>query len=91
MVAEFNGEITGYCLGFIHDTFYANGPVAWIEEIMVESSHRRSKVGHRLMAAFEAWAKENGAVLSALATRRAAHFYEAIGYEASATYYRRLL
>jgi len=43
------------------------------------------------MEAFEAWAKQKGAILSALSTRRAAGFYEAIGYEESATYYRRLL
>ncbi len=43
------------------------------------------------MDAFEAWSKKNGANLSALATRRAAKFYEAIGYEESATFYRRLL
>ena len=28
-------ESLGYLLGFWHLTFYANGPVAWVEEIFV--------------------------------------------------------
>jgi len=91
LVAETEVSLVGYCLGFVHGTFYANGPVAWLEEIMVKADHRRSGVGGRLMEAFEAWSKQKGAILSALSTRRAATFYEAIGYEASATYYRRFL
>ncbi|MFT4519192.1 MAG: GNAT superfamily N-acetyltransferase [Halioglobus sp.] len=62
-----------------------------MEEIMVASSHRRVGVGEALMAEFEEWAKSEGATLSAMATRRASSFYEAIQYEESATYYRKLL
>lgn len=91
LVAGSGGAIIGYSLGFVHDTFYANGPVAWLEEIMVEPEYRRSGVGALLMHKFEEWAAARGAVLSALATRRASRFYEAIGYAESATYYRRLL
>jgi len=43
------------------------------------------------MAAFEAWAAEHGCALVALATRRAAPFYRALGYEESAAYFRKLL
>lgn len=91
LVAESEGRLVGYILGFVHDTFYANGPVGWVEEIMVESEHRRTGLGGHLMGSFECWCKTKGAVLSALATRRASKFYEAIGYAESATYYRRLL
>lgn len=91
MVAEADGQLVGYILGFVHDTFYANGPVAWVEEIMVHSEHRRTGLGGHLMDSFESWCKSRRAILSALATRRASKFYEAIGYEESATYYRRLL
>ncbi len=62
-----------------------------IEEIMLKSEFRRTGLGTRLMESFEVWCKAEGAVLSALATCRASEFYEAIGYEKSATYYRRLL
>ena len=52
---------------------------------------RRRGVGAELMAGFEDWARSRGARLVALATRRAARFYLALGYEASATYFRKLL
>ena len=91
LVSEYEGTLIGYCLGFCHDTFYANGKVAWLEEIMVSSVHRREGIGQSMMASFEQWAKAQGCVLSALATRRASRFYLALGYEESATYYRKLL
>lgn len=91
LVADDGGELVGYCLGFCHATFYANGRVAWLEEIVVSSSYRRQRIGESLMASFEGWAKSKGAVLSALATRRAATFYQAIDYEESAVYFRKTL
>jgi GNAT superfamily N-acetyltransferase len=90
-VAEQQQEIVGYLLAFDHDTFFANGRVAWIEEIMVRQDCRRQGIGRQLMSACEQWAALRGAKLIALATRRAAPFYDALGYEASATYFRRLL
>ena len=89
-VAE-DADIIGYVLGFDHYTFFANGRVAWVEEITVRADQRRSGIGWRLMQAFEAWAQAREARLVALATRRAASFYQAIGYEESATYFRKLL
>ncbi len=90
-VAEMDGEIVGYCLGFDHYAFYANGRVSWVEEIMVEADLREKGVGRALMDAFEAWAKERDSKLVGLATRRAAPFYEALGYKDSATFFRKLL
>jgi GNAT superfamily N-acetyltransferase len=89
--AESAGRLIGYCLGFDHLTFYANGRVAWIEEIMVAETCRRQGVGSALMVGFEGWARSRGSRLIGLATRRAAPFYDALGYEASATYFRRIL
>jgi GNAT superfamily N-acetyltransferase len=90
-IAVLGDEIAGYCLGFDHVTFYANGRVAWVEEIMVKAALRGEGIGRALMAAFEDWARARGVKLVALATRRAAPFYAALGYEASATYFRKLL
>jgi GNAT superfamily N-acetyltransferase len=90
-IAECGGQIAGYCLGFDHFTFFANGRVAWVEEITVRSDWRRQGVGAQLMTAFEDWARSRGSVLIALATRRAAAFYTALGYEESAIYFRKLL
>ena len=91
LVVEDNKEVVGYCLGFEHPTFFANGRVAWVEEMMVNSSRRRKGAGRSLMAAFERCSAARGAKLVALATRRAAEFYRAVGYEESATYFRKML
>lgn len=90
-VAVEAGAIVGYCLGFDHPTFYANGSVAWVEEIMVREDRHRSGVGRILMDAFEQWASDRGDRLVGLATRRAATFYSGLGYEESATFFRKLL
>jgi GNAT superfamily N-acetyltransferase len=84
-------QCLGYLLGFRHLTFYANGPVGWVEEVLVRSEHRGAGLGRALMSAFEGWAAEQGCALVALATRRAAPFYRALGYEDSATYFRKML
>lgn len=88
---EDNGnKIVGYSLGFIHNTFFANGNVAWLEEIMVDEKYRRSGIGSELVKVFEQKAIDNDCKLIALSTRRAADFYLAIGFEESATYFRKL-
>jgi GNAT superfamily N-acetyltransferase len=84
-------ESLGYLLGFRHLTFYANGPVGWVEEIIVRHQDRGQGIGRVLMNAFEQWAAEQGCALVALATRRAAPFYRALGYEESATYFRKVV
>ena len=90
-VATHEARTIGYALGFDHYTLYANGRVAWIEEIMVDEKFRRQGAGEALMKSLEQWAMERGSGLIALATRRAALFYQAIGYEESALYYRKRL
>lgn len=52
LVADHGGGPIGYLLGFEHLTFFANGPVAWVEEVAVHSSWRRKGVGRALMAQF---------------------------------------
>jgi GNAT superfamily N-acetyltransferase len=91
LVAESSGEIVGYALASTHDTLFANAPVVWVEEVMVAESYRRRLVGSALMAAVEEWAAAESAFYVSLATRRAAAFYAAIGYEESATFFRKRL
>ena len=90
-VASDGGRVVGYVLGFDHHTLYANGRVSWVEEIMVSEDVRRRGIGRQLMESFEQWTRNRQSKLIALATRRAARFYKSLGYEESATYFRRLL
>ena len=90
-VATHDGKVLGYLLGFDHYAFYSNGRVSWIEEIMVAEEICRHGIGRLLMESFEQWARQRQSKLISLATRRAASFYTALGYEESATYFRKLL
>ncbi len=90
-VAVVDGQVVGYCLGFDHYAFYANGRIASVEEITVREDLRKHGVGRQLMTCFEQWSISRGSKLVGLVTRRAAPFYEAIGYESSGTFFRRLL
>jgi GNAT superfamily N-acetyltransferase len=83
--------VVGYLLAHSHGTFLANGPVAWVEEVMVDPQVRRTGVGRELMARAERWSQTVGAAYVALASRRAGEFYRALGYEDSAVFYRKLL
>jgi GNAT superfamily N-acetyltransferase len=85
------GGLSGYLLGFRHLTFYAGGPVGWVEEVLVRAGARGSGTGRALMTQFEHWARDRDCALVALATRRAPDFYAALGYEPSATYFRKVL
>ena len=86
-----DGQMLGYVLAFHHATFYANGPVTWVEELYVLPAQRRRGVATALMRAVESRAEERGSTLVALATRRAETFYKALGYEDSAVYFRKVL
>lgn len=86
-----SGRVVGYVIGFAPYTFYANGRVSWVEEIMVSEDVRQHDVGRQLMKRFEQWARSRDSKLVALATRRAAPFYKGIGYDESATYFRKVL
>lgn len=90
VVATLDGVVRGYLLGFTRLTLFANGPVAWVEEAMIERGYRRHGIGRRLLEEFESWARSRGAGYVALATRRAAEFFDALNYEVAGTYYRKM-
>ncbi|MAY26279.1 MAG: GNAT family N-acetyltransferase [Polycyclovorans sp.] len=90
-VAEQGETLVGYVSGYKHSAFYAAGDTAWVDEILVLNSERRSGVGRLLMAAFESWAVNSGCKLASLATAGAADFYLALGYSTKAGYFKRYL
>lgn len=81
----------GYVLAVAHPTLFANAPVVWVEELTVSEVERRSGIGRALMDAVDTWARDRGAAYVSLATRRASDFYLALGYDESATFFRKLL
>ena len=89
LVAEDNNIPIGYVMGLTHHAFYANGLVGWVEELFVKEEFRKGGCGKSLMDSFETIAQERGSKLVSLSTRRAASFYESIGYEESATYFKK--
>lgn len=88
-VADSSEAVIAYLLGWTRLAFYSNGPVSWVQEIVVHPEHRRLRVGKLLMAHFESWSADRGARLVSLATRGASDFYLALGYRESATYYKK--
>ncbi len=91
LIADDAGAGVGYLLGFRHLTFFANGPVGWVEEVLVRDGHRGHGLGRALMGAFERWAADGECALVALATRRSAAFYRSLGYQDSAAYLHKVL
>jgi GNAT superfamily N-acetyltransferase len=61
------------------------------EELFVLDEYRGMKIGKKLMGIIEGKANERGSKLVALATIRAGDFYNAIGYDESATYFKKSL
>ena len=88
-VADSSGCVIAYLLGWTRLAFYSNGPVSWVQEIVVHPEHRRRRVGKLLMGHFEGWSADHGARLISLATRGASDFYMALDYRESATYYKK--
>jgi len=88
---ETDDKTCGYLLAHLHPTFLANRPVVWVEELMVDSNHRRLGVGRTLMEGVEQWAHGQGAAYVSLASRRAGPFYLALHYEESASLFKKTL
>jgi GNAT superfamily N-acetyltransferase len=91
LVALEAAAVVGYLLGFDHLAFYANGRVAYVEEVAVREDRRGAAIGRQLMWEFEGWAVSRSATLITVATRRAAPFYVSLGFDETATLFRKVL
>ncbi|AIE85915.1 GCN5-like N-acetyltransferase [Fimbriimonas ginsengisoli Gsoil 348] len=89
MVAEQSEVVVGYLLAHALPTLFAGGPILEIVELVVDPEKRGEGVGRALVehALTEAWS--NGCVEVVAPTRRAAAFYEHLGFEPTATYFKR--
>jgi GNAT superfamily N-acetyltransferase len=90
-VASNGTRLIGYVSGSCHPTFYANGPMAWVDELLVREEHRRGGHGRALISFFENWARSAGCPVVGLATAGATDFYNRLGYASKAGYFKRYL
>ncbi len=83
LVAQLDGCLVGYLHLVDYDVLYAEH-MKNIMGIAVEPDCRRMGIGRALLAAGEAWAKENGAsgvrLVSGEARTGAHQFYQSLGY-----------
>jgi ribosomal protein S18 acetylase RimI-like enzyme len=91
LVAVQNRDVLGYVSGYFHNTIYASGLVGYVDEIVVDLPARGMKIGSLLMTRFEEVSREKGCGIVSLATYGAKTFYEALGYNSKAGYYKKYL
>ncbi len=84
-------KIVGYISGYIRPVLIQGGNVAFVDEIVIESSMRGQSLGTSLMSHFETWAQSEKCALVGLATGGAKSFYEKLGYQSKAGYFKKYL
>jgi ribosomal protein S18 acetylase RimI-like enzyme len=88
LVAAEDERVVGYVMAAESMTLYANGPTAELIELMVGKTRRKRGIGRVLVEAAMAWARERGCVEVNVPTRRAGDYYEKLGFEETASFYR---
>lgn len=83
LVAEVSGSVVGVISGSVADKPAGglsryDGPVAYVGDLMVAPTHRKQGVGAALMAAFESWARAQGAATVRLYVHSGNHAAEAL-------------
>lgn len=91
LLAEEAGEIAGYVLASQAPTFFANGPVTEVLELYVKLTFRRTGVCRALVEQVAGAARDRGSVEVTVPTRRVGDFYRALGFDATAEFYKRKL
>ena len=91
LIAESDRRVVGYLSAYFHWAIYANGQVAYIDEIVVAKERRHRGIGTELLSQFERLAENRKCVLISLATAGAKAFYEKQEYRSKASYYKKYL
>jgi N-acetylglutamate synthase-like GNAT family acetyltransferase len=87
-VAEIEGNVVGYYLAILQWTFYANGKVVLLQELMMDPDYRGKGIGSDLLKHAIETAKNSGAQEISLFTSRAPDYYPRFGFEMKASYFR---
>jgi len=91
LVVSKHDNILGYLSGYVRPVLTQGRNVAFVDEIVIESNMRSKSLGTSLMKHFEAWALSEKCALVGLATGGARGFYEHLGYQSSAGYFKKYL
>ena len=86
LVIETDHGVVGYTLAFVLPTLFANGPILEILEVVIDESQRGIGLGTHLIEELLTGAWDSGCVEAVVPTRRAAPFYEKIGFVRTANY-----
>ena len=90
LVAEDDdGTVRGYALTSIVPLLYTNGPAAQIHELVIDESARGKHLGSQLVHAIEQECLSRGVRQLTVASRRAAGFYDRLGYHSTAEFLKR--
>jgi ribosomal protein S18 acetylase RimI-like enzyme len=90
LVAEDDaGVVRGYALTSIVPLLYTNGPAAQIHELVIDESARGQHLGTELVHAVEQECLSRGVRQLTVASRRAAGFYDRLGYHSTAEFLKR--
>ena len=80
-------DICGFAFGNISSGLETGADYFWLNELHVESEHRRKKVATEIITFMENWAEENNikyiAAMTDKTNKNAAEFYKKMGYEVS--------
>ena len=96
LVADEDGTLVGTIdLFILSNLTHGASPIAYMENVVVDREHRGSGVGLALVSEVERRAREAGCykiqLISNTAREEAYRFYEAVGFEPSATGFRKYL
>jgi len=87
LVAEINKQVAGMVTAQLLVSTAEGGPVALIEDVIVDEEYRKNGIGRQLLLSMESWAKEKGASrLQLLADRNntpALGFYNSLNWKAT--------
>ena len=88
LLAEDEHGTVGYLLACDMPTLFANGPVTELLELYVKPVNRNMGAGRLLVNTSVDQARDRGSVEVTVPTRRASEFYQAVGFELTAEFFK---
>ncbi|MEP6478424.1 MAG: GNAT family N-acetyltransferase [Rhodoglobus sp.] len=80
------GQVRGYALTTINSLLHTNGRSAQLQELVVDEQVKGTGIGTRLIEELERICRDRGVKQLTVPSRRAASFYERLGYQSTADF-----